>query len=86
MTFPEKIKDDISYIHDIPNEIKKSFSNMYYSKLEKSLLINKNEDCKLKITNIKSMFYHDDIFYIKSNIYTIVFWVDIRQWKIIKSV
>ena len=86
MTFPEQIKDNIIYLHDLPNEIKVSFSNMYYSKFKKSLFINKNKDCKIEIINIKHMYYHDDIFYIKSDIYTIVFWNDIRKWQIIKSV
>ena len=86
MTFPEQIKDDIFYLHDLPNKIKELFNNMYYSKHKKSLIINKNKDCKIEIKNIKSMYYHDDIFYIKSNIYTVVFWEDIQKWQIIKSV
>ena len=86
MTFPEKTKD-ILYYDDLPNSIKSLFKNIQYNISDKRIFIQKNIDCKLTISNIEKMYYDDDdIFIIKSDIYTIVFWEDIRKWKIIKSV
>ena len=74
------------YYDDLPNEIKNNYPFISYDKSNKTLTFIKNPDCTLSISNIKSIYYLDAIFYIKSKIYTLVIWNDIRTWHLIKSV
>ena len=86
MTFPEKTKDKV-YCDDIPNYIKNAFPNFYFNKIEKAMHINKDNECEIIISNIKNMYYdEDDIFYIKSKLYIIIMWNDVKKWKIINRV
>ena len=74
------------YYDNLPNEIKNNYPFIKYDKSNKTLTFIKNPDCTLSISNIKSMYYLDAIFYIKSKIYTLVIWNDIKTWQLIKSV
>lgn len=74
------------FYDDLPNEIKNNYPFLRYNESDKSLIFIKNPDCTLLISNIKTMYYLDEIFYIKSKIYTLVIWNDIRTWQLIKSV
>ena len=85
MEFKE-IPQEKFYYDNLPNEIKNNYPFIKYDKSNKTLTFIKNPDCTLSISNIKSMYYLDAIFYIKSKIYTLVIWNDIKTWQLIKSV
>ena len=85
MTFPEKIKDKL-YYNNLPNKIKKLFPNIQYNPCDKTIFIQKNDECKITISGIEKLYYKDDIFYIISDLYMLIIWDGIKQWDLIKRV
>ena len=72
------------FLDDLSDEVKRIFiGKIQYDKINKVLYLNRYNKT-LKISNVKSLYYYDDDFYIISDKYMVIIWIDIITWNVIK--
>lgn len=73
-----------TFFNDLPDEIKNGFLHqIYYSVNRKTLYLLRYGQME-KIPNVTSLYCYDNDFYVKSDDFLIIIWVDIQTWNVIK--
>lgn len=77
-------KTDKTFFNDLPLRIKNGFKNqIYYNSKRKELYLLRYGIME-KIPKVISLYYYDNDFYVKSDDFLIIIWVDIQTWNVIK--
>lgn len=70
--------------NDLPHEIIKTF-NVRYNKNKKIFIIEVDKDYQKVLSNVKELYYINDIFFIESDLYVCILWVNKKVWDIIEK-
>ena len=70
--------------NDLPHEIIKTF-NVRYNKNKKIFIIEVDKDYQKVLSNVKELYYINDIFFIESDLYVCILCVNKKVWDIIEK-
>lgn len=79
-----KNKKDGVFYDDLPYEITKIFS-VRYNKNKKVFIIQIDDDYQKVLSNVKKLYYKNDIFFVESKLYICILWKNKRLWEIIEK-
>lgn len=77
-------KNDKIFLNDLPHDVKRNFEQQIYYNLKRKELYLLRYGIMQKISNVKSIYYYDDDFYVRSKDFIIIIWNDILTWNVIK--